>query len=550
MWRCNNRSSHRTPRRAVSANGRGTSPPTRVLTAHPRAPEGSSLTKAATEPPDHFVYAPRVPTDSLLALAKLIAQGLPGPEGGIRPYIEALFGDRFQKRHHATTALRDAYALAEGDEGVPYAGIINPDNPPSGPYGGTSVVWFPTRDLGSLIDFGVGTRGLAPDEGILMRPGHKRRISALRRYLARLGVDTWVKHDPSALGGAVPKTARDRFSGFEHVFKRYGAELYACAVVPKEPERARAVVQAFIDLYAFERGWQVMKAHEAEYDAFHAKLRDDIFAAPSAETVHDLLRARRFVVLQGPPGTGKTRMADEIRRRFFGGRGLTVQFHPAVTYEDFVVGLSPDASERSLRFDVRPGWLVEAVRAAKEASFLLVIDEINRADLGRVLGEAIYLFEPGEVGGDRARRVRLPHPVNGEMELALPMNLYVLATMNTADRSIASMDLAVRRRFAFVTLPPERAAVAARGVAAATSAFDRVADVFVEHAPGEALQLMPGHAYFLVRDERELRERLHYEVIPLLDEYLQQGLLGPASHELYAVRDALEDMARANGKPS
>lgn len=241
-------------------------------------------------------------------------------------------------------------------------------------------------------------------------------------------------------------------------------------------------------------------------------------------------------------------MADEIRRRFFDGRGMTVQFHPAVTYEDFVVGLSPDARERTLRFDVRLGWLLEAARAAKDGPFLLIVDEINRADLGKVLGEAIYLFEPGEVGGDRARRVRLPHPANGETEFTLPPNLFVLATMNTADRSIASMDLAVRRRFAFVKLPPDRSAVTARGVDMATRAFDLVTDVFVEHAPGEALQLLPGHAYFLVKDERELAERLRFEVIPLLDEYLQQGLLGPASNELQAVRDTLEDMVRADGR--
>lgn len=490
-----------------------------------------------------------MPNDSLTELARLISQGLPGPSGGLRPYIDALFGDRYQKRHQSPTAVRDAYALADGDEGVPYAGIINPDNPPSGPYGGTSVVWFP-RDGSSLIDFVIGTRGLAPDEGILTRPGHKRRVTALRRYLARLGVDTWVKHDPSALGAPVPKTARDKFPGFEHVFKRYGAELYSCAVVPKDLPMARVVVQAFLDLYAFERGWQIMKAYEAEYDSFHAKLRDDIFAVPSVEDVHDLVRSRRFVVLQGPPGTGKTRMADELRRQFFDGRGLTVQFHPAVTYEDFVVGLSPDATERTLRFDVRPGWLLEAAHAAKEAAFLLVIDEINRADLGRVLGEAIYLFEPTEVGGDRARHVRLPHPVSGETEFSIPPNLYVVATMNTADRSIAAMDLAVRRRFAFVTLPPDRTAIAGRGVEAATAAFDQVAAVFVEHAPGEGLHLMPGHAYFLVKNEHELRDRLRFEIIPLLDEYLQQGLLGPATSELYAVRDSLEDMARTDAKAS
>lgn len=79
--------------------------------------------------------------------------------------------------------------------------------------------------------------------------------------------------------------------------------------------------------------------------------------------------------------------------------------------------------------------------------------------------------------------------------------------MNTSDRSIAGMDLAVRRRFAFVTLPPDRTAVAAQGLPLATEVFDRLMDVFVEHAPDDALDLLPGHAYFLAQDEEELRER-------------------------------------------
>jgi 5-methylcytosine-specific restriction protein B len=335
----------------------------------------------------------------------------------------------------------------------------------------------------------------------------------------------------------------DRFPGFEKVFKRYGAELYACARVPKDPAQARAVVQAFLDLYAYERGWSVMKAHEAEYDELHSALRTDMFASPGVDEVAGLLRQRRFVILQGPPGTGKTRMAEQVRKSHFGGRGMTVQFHPAVTYEDFVVGLSPDASERNLRFDVRGGWLLEAAKAAKDAPFVLVVDEINRADLGKVLGEAIYLFESSEVGGASARKVKLPHAIDGMPEFSLPDNLYILATMNTADRSIANMDLAVRRRFAFVTVPPDRAVVAAQDLPAATKAFDMLSDVFVEHAPGEALHLLPGHAYFLAKSNSEFGQRLRFEIIPLIDEYLQQGLLGPASTELHAVRDALEDMA-------
>jgi len=481
-------------------------------------------------------------SDALTDLATIIAQGLEAPPNTMRSAIERLFGQRYHKRHLEPTSIRDAYGLAEmGDGGVPYAGLINPDNPPSGPYGGTSIVWFPSQNHGSLIDFGVGTRGLAPDEGILTRPGHRRRIAALRRYLTHRGVDAWSKPDPAALAITVPKTVRDRFQGFEKVFERYGGELYICANVPTDSIKARQVVRAFFDLYAYERGWQVMTAVKGEYDEFHAGLRAELFEQPTPDKVYELLKTRRFVVLQGPPGTGKTRMADEIRQQFFDKRGTTVQFHPAVTYEDFVIGLSPDAEDRTLHFTVREGWLTAAAREAKDGPFLLVIDEVNRADLGKVLGEAIYLFEPGEVGGARGRRVELPHAINGKRTFQLPDTLYVLATMNTADRSIASMDLAIRRRFAFVTLPPNREVIAAQALALAVEVFDWIADVFVEHAPNDTLQLLPGHAYFLAQNEDELRNRLRYEVIPLLDEYLSQGLLGPAATELHAVRDRIAD---------
>ena len=339
---------------------------------------------------------------------------------------------------------------------------------------------------------------------------------------------------------------RERFPGFENVFERYGAEIYACAVVPSDAARAREVVRSFLDLYAYERGWQPMQTAKVEYEEFHAQLRRELFEQPTPSEVNGLLRRRRFVVLQGPPGTGKTRMAEEIRQDFFDGRGMTVQFHPAVTYEDFVVGLSPDPQDRVLRFSVREGWLATAIRRAREGPFVLVIDEINRADLGKVLGEAIYLFEPDEVGGERARHVELPHAIDGNSDLKLPDSLFVLATMNTADRSIASMDLAIRRRFAFVSVPPNRDVIVARGVPLAIQVFDWLTDVFVEHAPNETLQLLPGHAYFLARDEADLRERLRHELLPLLDEYLQRGYLGPAASELSAVRDRVEDVIGAS----
>lgn len=485
--------------------------------------------------------------DALSELAAYIRQGLAAGGGPARAQLDALVGPGGRylvSRADAGEALvRDAYGLAN-DDGVPWAGFIHPENPKSGPYGGASLVWFPTKEDGSLLSLIVGTRGLAPDEGLLTRPGHRRRIAALRRYLARHGVHAWSKPDPALLDLAMPSsvTSDERYAPFEAAFKRYGREMYCIARVPDDMDQARLTVRAFFDLYAYERGWNVRAAWKAEAQAFEDELRASLFPSVSAERIGELLERRRFVILQGPPGTGKTRLAEEVKRMRYQGRGLTVQFHPAVTYEDFVVGLSPEPAAAGLRFDVRPGWLLQAVARAREGCFLLVIDEVNRADLGKVLGEAIYLFEAGEIGGANPRRVQLPHAVGEDRTLEIPEGLHVLATMNTADRSIAGLDLAIRRRFAFVTVPPDRTVVAAQGIPEATEIFDRLTDVFLEYAPMDALDLLPGHAYFLASSPEELRERFRYELLPLLDEYLREGYLGPATTELHAVRDQIDDL--------
>ncbi len=480
--------------------------------------------------------------DSLDELTSIIGSGRQVPDGAARAALSALFGDRFPKAKERDAQVRDAFGLAksDGDDAVPYAGLIDPDNPPSGPYGGTSLVWFPAENS-SLIGFGVGTRGLSPDEGILTRPGHRRRISALRRYLARLGVDAWSKPDPAALGTMVPKIVQARFPEWEATFRRYGGEMYCFARVPTETQVARQTVQSFVDLYAYERSWRPLKSAEVEFDGLQGALRRDLFRHPTATDVNSLIRSRRFVVLQGPPGTGKTRLAEEVRLLHFSGRGMTVQFHPSITYEDFIIGLSPRTEEGGLRFGVRAGSLLQASMSAGDAPYLLVIDEINRADLSKVLGEAIYLFEAGEVGGPRARSVRLPHPFNGSPNYSIPENLFVIATMNTADRSIAAMDLAIRRRFSFVAVPPDRSVLETQDIELALGIFDRLTEVFVEHAPDDAIDLLPGHAYFLGDDESALRERFRHELLPLLEDYLRQGVLGGATAELYAVKDEIED---------
>lgn len=298
-------------------------------------------------------------------------------------------------------------------------------------------------------------------------------------------------------------------------------------------------MQAFVDLYAYERGWEVLKAAEDEYRSFIASLHGAWLATPSKDEITRLLKSRRFVVLEGPPGTGKSRITKQILNETFANNGVIAQFHPSTTYEDFVAGLSPDVANASLRFQARAGHLMEASKKAGSSGALLVIDEINRADLGRVLGEAIYLFEAGDT--EEGRVVRLPHAIDGVNEFALPSNLFVLATMNTADRSVARMDLAIRRRFAFITMMPDREVVKSTSTEMGLKLFDALCDVFLEFAPDDALALMPGHSYFIACDDAVLRDRLRYELLPLVDEYLREGYLGPASGALHAVRNLIAD---------
>jgi 5-methylcytosine-specific restriction protein B len=484
-------------------------------------------------------------SDSLQNLADAIVAGTATTKEQMGEAMRGLFGSRFHsnsiKPLDRSPAIRNAYGESGESEHVAFAGFIHPESASSGPYGGTSLVWFPSEN-GSMIDFGIGTRGLSPDEGILTRPGHRRRVESLRRFLVSQGVKAWARQDPATIGVPVPSIITDDLPAWKSVFQRYSNELYCLAEVPKNnPALARKVVQAFVDLYAYERGWEPLKAAKGEFDEYISFLRSSWLVSPSQDQIASLLKSRKFVILEGPPGTGKSRMAANILAESFKDRGVITQFHPSTTYEDFVAGLSPDIANEALRFTSRAGHLMEAAKLAKSGESLLFIDEINRADLGRVLGEAIYLFEPGKDG--ESRYVRLPHRIDGAETFSLPSNLYVLATMNTADRSVARMDLAIRRRFAFVTLMPDRTAVERLSTPKGLTLFDQLCSVFLEFAQDDALVLMPGHSYFITDNDETLNSRLRHELIPLIDEYLREGYLGPASASLYAVRLQLADAA-------
>ncbi|MGN9846923.1 DUF4357 domain-containing protein [Nonomuraea sp. H19] len=170
--------------------------------------------------------------------------------------------------------------------------------------------------------------------------------------------------------------------------------------------------------------------------------------------VRDLLWDDRQLVLYGPPGTGKTFLALKLAEFLSGGpeQVKLVQFHPSYAYEDFFEGFRPqeDPQTREVAFRLTAGPLRElADLASREGNrhvpHFLIIDEINRANLAKVFGELYFLLEY------RNKSVRLTY--SGD-DFALPPNLFVIGTMNTADRSIALVDAAMRRRFSFIELSP------------------------------------------------------------------------------------------------
>ncbi len=168
----------------------------------------------------------------------------------------------------------------------------------------------------------------------------------------------------------------------------------------------------------------------------------------------DLLREKRQLVLYGPPGTGKTHLAQELALHIAeqtGGSFRLVQFHPSYAYEDFFEGFRPQQNSDggTISFSLEPGpfkLLAAEAAANPRAAFVLVVDEINRANLAKVFGELYFLLEY------RDRSANLQYSPTDEFRL--PPNLYVIGTMNSADRSIALVDSAMRRRFAWQGLFP------------------------------------------------------------------------------------------------
>jgi 5-methylcytosine-specific restriction protein B len=247
-----------------------------------------------------------------------------------------------------------------------------------------------------------------------------------------------------------------------------------------------------------------------------------------------LLRRKKNIILQGPPGVGKTfiarKLAYEIMQEVKDANIEMVQFHQSYSYEDFIQGLRPTQKGG---FDLRDGIFYSFCQRAlahPDRPFFFIIDEINRGNLSKIFGELMMLIEADK--REEKFALKLTYAEDEEDRFYVPENLYIIGTMNTADRSLAIVDYALRRRFAFVTLQPDygenfRSFLSSKGLTApivehicssVTKVNSKIKD---DPNLGEGFQI--GHSYFctIIAGEDENKwwnEILCFELKPLLEE--------------------------------
>jgi 5-methylcytosine-specific restriction protein B len=263
-----------------------------------------------------------------------------------------------------------------------------------------------------------------------------------------------------------------------------------------------------------------------------------------ANALTDILerwRSKKNLVLQGPPGTGKTWLAKRLGFALVGSndrettrsRLRVVQFHPSLAYEDFVRGWRPEGDGKLALVD---GILMQAIEAASsepDKPFVLVIEEINRGNPAQIFGEMLTLLEDSKRRSSEG--VELAYRRAPGERVYIPANLYVIGTMNIADRSLAIVDLALRRRFAFIDLEPQlgpswHSWCGKRGLDEVVLAEieTRISALNVEITASVSLgpQFRIGHSYVTPDVEETIidslvwfRAKVETEIGPLLDEY-------------------------------
>lgn len=299
----------------------------------------------------------------------------------------------------------------------------------------------------------------------------------------------------------------------------------------------------------------------------------------------EILRQKKQIILQGAPGTGKTyktaslavgmcnpaftdfanhqKVMEEYERLTNEGQIAFCTFHQSMDYEDFVEGLKPEVKGNAIEYNVENGIFKTICEKAQtkeydmenqvsDKPYVLIIDEINRGNVSKIFGELITLLEADKRSGGGTHHISLKLPYSKE-DFSVPSNLYIIGTMNTTDRSTGTIDYAVRRRFAFVTLESksdvikdwcDSQSVPSDVKNAALALFTQIngegktdtSSFIAKHkaADFELEDLKVGHSYFMAKDMASLKMKMRFEVVPLIKEYIKDGILrGESDDEQY-----------------
>ena len=314
-----------------------------------------------------------------------------------------------------------------------------------------------------------------------------------------------------------PRLADVVLDGFRRVFPVY---LWAVA------EDHLTTVERYMEAAFPTEGGDEEEAIVPESYTRNDFLRNTYLPADVADELRALLETKRQMIFYGPPGTGKTYVARHLAKLLTGlaepppERLTIVQFHPAYAYEEFIEGIRPKAESRDgqqwMEYPVRPGTFVRFCRRAAQlgdAPCVFIIDEINRGNIPRIFGELMLLLE--------YRDLRVPLPYSGA-DFFIPKNVHIIGTMNTADRSIALVDFALRRRFSFVEFAAD-AALFARWLAANPSSLPWLGQLYRaltdEAIPEPAFRIGPSAFMKPGLDEAAVARVWRREVMPYLQEY-------------------------------
>ncbi len=271
-----------------------------------------------------------------------------------------------------------------------------------------------------------------------------------------------------------------------------------------------------------------IEIEEVEYPAYDAEnfLEDVYMDQGSYQTLVDLVKTKKNVILQGAPGVGKTYAAKRLAYSMMGvkdqNRVTMIQFHQSYSYEDFIMGIRPTENGFALKHGVFYSFC-KAAEIDSDNDYFFIIDEINRGNLSKIFGELFMLIENDK----RGIELQLLY---ADEKFSIPDNVYIIGMMNTADRSLAMLDYALRRRFAFFEMKPGFESDGFRKYRAELNSekFNRLIScveslnnaIAADDSLGEGFCI--GHSYFCKLKEvtdRALSNIVEYEIIPLLKEY-------------------------------